>query len=285
MRTRRHSFHAERDPVRLAASRGAFAFGAAAAAAALASAGLVYWIGVSEDRSLSAGRELAAPPARRIYASPKPDARQVVRAYDQLRDVYADRGMSGVVRFARDCADGLRTDPRVLDFCLAFDIYAASLGGDDADVDLDVRAWQAQARGRDLTLARRALPPDQDAAARLAEVRGLARQASLAATIAPAPNAAQTAAAAAEACRRRVAVAQGVVCASPALRDADHRMRVAYNQALAEGAAPRRLARDQARFRAAVKAASPDRAAIARLYKRRTHALEVLVRRMQISDD
>ena len=62
-------------------------------------------------------------------------------------------------------------------------------------------------------------------------------------------------------------------------------MRLAYRRALAAGASPRRLAREQARFHAAVNAAAPDRPAIARLYHRRTRALEKLARPRRASAD
>jgi hypothetical protein len=62
-------------------------------------------------------------------------------------------------------------------------------------------------------------------------------------------------------------------------------MRVVYRRALATGADPRKLARDQARWRAAVNAAAPSRAAVARLYHRRTRALQAQVRRQQPPTD
>ena len=284
---------AERRGLRLGVALGA-------AAAALVSAGLVYWIGAGEDRGMSSPQRLAAPPARTAYASAKADAGQVLRAYDQVQDIYAEQGTNGVVGFSRSCAASLRSDPGVLDFCLAFDSFAAALGGEDAAA----RDWWAQAEARDLAMARSVLPPGQDPAARLAQVRALTRQASLEAPGAEAPAAGAPAAAApppetarphsspaapaaasprprpanaAAPCRQRATPGQRAVCASPALREADPRMRLAYRRALAAGASPRRLARDQARFHAAVNAAAPDRAAIARLYHRRTRALEKVV--------
>lgn len=272
-----------------------------ASAAAVVSAGLVYWIGSQGDSTLS-----GAPPApvRRAYAPAKPDAGQVVRAYEQLQEIYADQGASGVASFARSCADSLTSDPGALDFCVAFDIYAASVTGDDELA----RTWRADAEVRDLALARAALPPAQDPAARLTQIRALARQASLqdpdlaapaqnpGSQAKPAPakspstrstSSARPAAvktmstrtarqAAVNACRSRATAAQRTVCASPALRQADQRLRIAYRRALAAGANPQRLARDQTSFRAAVNAAAPDRVAVERLYYRRTRALETL---------
>lgn len=275
-----------------------------ASAAAVVSAGLVYWIGSQGDPALS-----GAPPApvRRAYAPAKPDAGQVVRAYEQLQEIYADQGPSGVASFARSCADSLTSDPGALDFCVAFDIYAASVTGDDELA----RTWRADAEVRDLALARAALPPAQDPAARLTQIRALARQTSLQdpdLAAAPAqnpgsqgkpppaksPSARSTSSArpasvkttstrtarqaTIEACRRRATAGQRTVCASPALRQADQRLRIAYRRALAAGANPQKLARDQTSFRAAVNAAAPDRVAVERLYYKRTRALETLAR-------
>lgn len=295
------AFERDRPPARPRGRRLGVAAGAAAAA--LVSAGLVYWISTGEDHSLSDAEPAKTATAQPAYAPARADAGQVARAYEQLQEIYADQGTTGVMGFARSCADSLRADPGVLDFCLAFDIYAASLEGEDPQA----RAWQAQAGARDLALARSVLPPGQDAAARLAQVRELARQTSLEAPpapeaaapgqpvqpAAPAPpatgtpaTAAPTAAAAAKpvhagqrACRQRATAAQRTVCASPALREADRRLRLAYRRALAAGVDPRRLAHDQARFRAAVNAAAPNRAAVARLYHHRTRALELQVRK------
>lgn len=264
-----------------------------ASAAAAVSAGLVYWIGSQGDSALSTP---PPPPAQRAYAPAEADAGQVGRAYEQLQEIYAGQGASGVASFARSCADSLSSDPGALDFCVAFDIYAASVAGDDEMA----RAWRASADVRDLALARAALPPTQDPEARIVQIRALARKASLqdpnlAAVAAPkpAPNRAHSAGRAGvrsasagtarhaevNACRSPATAAQRTVCASPALRQADQRLRIAYRRALAAGANPRRLAQDQSSFREAVNAAAPDRVAVERLYYRRTRALETLARR------
>lgn len=143
-----------------------------ASAAALISAGLVYWISSDGDPTL---KRLGHAPAAPAYAPPKADPAQVVRAYEQLQDVYADRGPDGVAGFARGCARSLAADPGALDFCIAFDIYAGSLVGDDAIA----RAWRATSEDRELALARAALPPGGDAVARVAQIRRLARETSL----------------------------------------------------------------------------------------------------------
>lgn len=150
--------------------------------AVLAAAGLTYWVTAGDEAILSAVRPILSevrpaprPSGTRGYAPPRPDAGQVARAYGQLREIYAERGAPGVVSFARSCAESLATDPRVLDFCVAFDIYAVSLTGDDEDAV----AWRVGADERDLALARIALPPAEDPAARLAEIRELALKASL----------------------------------------------------------------------------------------------------------
>jgi len=280
-----------------------------AVAAGLASAALVYWIGASQDPTLSSAPP-AAGAAPTAHAPLRPDPEQVVRAYQQVQETYAEQGPPGVARFARACAANLAADPGTLDFCIAFDIYAAALTGPEA---ADAGAWRAEAATRDLALVRAVLPPGQDPAARLAAIGALARQTSLAAPEAsepqaapppprPAPpasppqavrTAARSHAVAAKsaarassriaACRRRAIAAQRTVCASPALRQADQRLRVAYRGALAAGLNPRRLARDQARFRASVNAAAPNRNAVARLYKQRIRALESKGRRRRSS--
>jgi hypothetical protein len=272
-----------------------------AVAAALASLGLAYWISGSEDRSLPFGT--APTPALRVYAPLEPDAGQVARAYGQLQEIYAEHGLAGVTAFSRACAAGVTSNPGMLDFCLAFDIYADSLEADDEAA----RAWQTHAGQRDLALTQSVLAPGQDAGARMAAVGLLARQASLAApevvappapTQASAPPAAkpavpsaaarktaaarQTAAARARAvaaCRKRGPPARRVVCPSPALRQADLRMRRAYQRAAASGVDSHRLASDQARWRAQVNAAAPNRAAVARLYARRTATLQAQAKR------
>jgi len=287
-----------------------------ASAAAVASAGLVLWVSSSDDRSLSLSHppEPAARPAAHAAMQAQPD--QVRRAYEQMEEVYGDRGFAGVMAFTKACANELKSNPEMLDFCLAFDIYASSLQGDDtAD-----RAWQADGLMRDLALAQAALPPGTDAGARVERVRQLTRYPGAAApevvaTLPPPPAAAAApetraaapprAAAAARPvganavkpvrtksarvvarpsgarahCVARGTAAQRLVCASPKLRAADRRMRTAYGQALKAGVDPRRLARDQARWRRQVNAAASNRAAVARLYQRRTHSLEVLARR------
>ncbi|HKR88318.1 MAG TPA: hypothetical protein VJS38_09090 [Phenylobacterium sp.] len=142
-----------------------------ASTAALISVGLAYWIGGGGDRTLTRF-DHAPPPA---YAPSQADPGQVVRAYEQLKQVYADRGAAGVADFAHGCGQSLASNPRALDFCLAFDVYAASLMGDDEIA----RAWRSNAAERQLALARVALPPTEDPVARVARVRTLARQTSL----------------------------------------------------------------------------------------------------------
>lgn len=331
MRPRRSPQHLDPDhtPSRTAAGLGA-ALGAGAAA--LISAGLVYWIGSGGDPTLKRIGHASPTPA---YAPSEPDAGQVVRAYEQLKEIYAARGAAGVAGFARGCAQSLTVDPSALDFCIAFDIYAASVIGDDETA----RAWRANATARDLALARAALAPTADPVVRLARIREFARQVSLRdpdltqlqAKARPAPHrtgprparrvakpaaepadpsldqpAAQVAAAtaaeakparpavvnkppvnravakrppaaaAAEGCGRKVTAGERAVCASPALRQADAELQAAYRKAVAAGANPIQLAREQARFRRSVNAAAPDRVALERLYYQRTRDLEGL---------
>jgi hypothetical protein len=263
-----------------------------------ASAGLAWW-SVSGDVTTpqpdSAPRitaPAAPPPAPKASASPAADAAQVDRAYDAVREVYADGGADGLVQFSSYCAQSLRADPQVLDFCLAFDLYATPVVGSAGDAN--AQAWFHEAPARGLAAARAALPAGADADGRLDAVRRLARRASAAApaTAKPAarvraPAAPKAAAArprakpavASRPCRLRSTPVERVLCASPALQKTDRRLQRAYGQALASGADRRRLARDQAHFRVSLNAASPDRAAVAKLYERRIGELRQLARR------
>lgn len=141
-----------------------------ACAAAVASAGLAYWIGSAGDPTFKRpGHE------RPTYAPSEADAGQVVRAYQQVQDVYAKQGRTGVAGFARGCSGSLSADPAALDFCVAFDIYATSLMGEGERA----QALRASATERELGLVRTALAPSEDPVARLARIRDLARSASL----------------------------------------------------------------------------------------------------------
>jgi hypothetical protein len=252
-----------------------------AAAAALASAGLVFWISGAQDPTLSAAPPPADAPAAASAPRPRPpqrvDAGQVALAYRELQQVYAEKGLAGVTRFSADCARRIETDPRLLDLCLAFDTYGQALDGDDPVA----RAWRAAAPQRDLALARAALPPGEDAVARLEAVRRLAWRAGApdegtekAAASAAAPHAQRVRQA--PSCGDRPTAVQRLVCETPALRRAEAKMRAAYRRALAHGANARLLARDQAQWRARLEAAPADRAGVARRYHRRTAILQGL---------
>src|SRR5205085_6816198 len=91
-----------------------------------------------------------------------------------------------VRRSAEICAGSLASNPRVLDYCLAFSLYADALepGRDHADARL--------------AMARQALPPQSDPQARLAEVGALTRTltgSAPAAAAGAAPGSSRTAAA------------------------------------------------------------------------------------------
>ncbi|MDB5465281.1 MAG: hypothetical protein JWQ46_43 [Phenylobacterium sp.] len=301
--------------------RAGVVFGALAAAAA--SLALAWWLGVDDNRQLARtaptpGPSSSRPSPERSYAG-APDAAQVGRAYEQVRDVYADRGAAGLVQFSRTCGESLRADPRVLDFCLAFDMYAgpvAASGGADAEA----RAWFADGAARRLTETRASLPPGADVAGRLAAVQRLMRDASRVASpgvtaeargrpVRPAvrtatakarsvarhvarpitsrrPHAASVRAAAISGrapgptrCRLRSTPADRTVCANPSLQASDRRMQAAYRAALASGANRARLTRDQARWRLALNRAAPSRAAVGALYESRIRELRAMAAR------
>jgi len=277
-----------------------------AMAAALASAGLVYWISAAGDSTLGGARALRDEPATApAHAPVHADAGEVIRAYEKLQQIYADAGAVEVARSARSCAQALSIHPQSLDFCVAFNLLAADIAPGAAPADAD----------QQLALVRAALPPGVDAAGRLAQLRALTRQASLQIPAGPtapsqlarggpakpdgaqervaaktAPHSVKAASArtastkaavtkAAAACRRRAPAAPRTVCGSASLRTADARLRATYQRAAAAGVSPSRLGREQRWFRRAVQDAAPDRAAVARLYAKRTRQLQSQAKR------
>ncbi|MDB5446555.1 MAG: hypothetical protein JWQ97_1872, partial [Phenylobacterium sp.] len=158
---------APREPVRLGTAMGA-------GAAALCSVALAIWAG-------SGGREVgphATSPVRPTppvaFAAPNPDTGQVRQAYAQLRDVYGEKGIRGVVDFSDACRRSVAAAPSQLDFCLAFALDAAALGAGSGD--RFVKSWSERVVPEQLALIRSALPPGADAAGRLAAVQQLTRR-------------------------------------------------------------------------------------------------------------
>lgn len=144
---------------------------------ALAASAVLAWWAANPERS-------AAPPAPAVpahasapvqplrYASDEPDPAQVKQAYTEVQKAFTERGGPALVEISLSCAQKTPADPRRLDYCLAFDVYAAEIvhGAPDAADQAD---WFEQAPDRDLALARSVLPEDVDAANRLAQVRAL----------------------------------------------------------------------------------------------------------------
>jgi len=274
-----------------------------------ASAGLAWWFAVPQEApsipivakpAATAGRAPATP----LPSAPvKPEEAQVRRAYDAFQDAYADGGAPGVERARQSCAQALAADPRILDYCLAFDMFAAAVSQGPPTAGADAER---------LAAARAALPSGADPARRIAEVGQLARLVSLG--DAPEPPAARAArklsrteVAAAPKPVRRLKVlkvrarpdAQGrpkarpgpspvidaclfeptaadrLVCANPRLADSDRRMRRAYEDAIAGGADRAQLDADQARWRSQRDTAS-DPARLQELYEARTRDLQDL---------
>jgi hypothetical protein len=133
-----------------------------------ASAGLAWWL-VSSQAPAPAPT-VAVRPLARLVAPAKADFTQVQRAFDAVQDAYADGGADGLAQADDDCAAALKTDARVLDYCLAFDLFASAVAPQVARGDPE---------GVRLAQARAALPPGADPAARVSQVRALMRQASL----------------------------------------------------------------------------------------------------------
>jgi hypothetical protein len=140
--------------------------------AAVASAGVAAWLGVASDqyslwergpkRTVLTGAPAGAPPRS---PGAQADEEQVRRAYLQFQDVYAEGGAAALVRFSSTCAQSLKSNPGILDYCLAFDLFSEVLAPQAAGA----------AEVRRLTLARAALPASGDPALRIAQVRGLMR--------------------------------------------------------------------------------------------------------------
>jgi uncharacterized protein YecT (DUF1311 family) len=193
----------------------------------------------------------------------------------------------------------------VLDYCLAFEMFAAAVAPPEGMAG----RWFAQGGDRRLDLARAALPDGADPALRIGQVEQLMRQASGAdlparvepvretapepkvrppprepmkvvaakrqARLAIARKAAKSPARAPapDRCARIASVAERVLCANPDIEVADARLRQAYSQALEAGADPIALARQQASWRQARDGAA-TRDAMARVYARRIEELE-----------
>lgn len=265
---------------------------AGVAAVALAAAGLGWWFS-TPNQTFFDNPEVRSAPAQAVrVATPVADPEQVRRAYEEFGLVYANSGADGLARFAESCAQSLEADGRILDFCLAFDMFASAVteGGEPA----------GEAQARRVALVQTALP-GADPDARIAEVQRLTRQASglqvaattpetapaEASTSVAAPPAAEArpirlakaqatpprkARAAGGACASRSTPADRLLCANPTLKVQERRMKEAYERALAAGADPLAIDRGQAEWRAVLSGAD-TRAELADLYARRTREL------------
>src|SRR5262249_23235808 len=134
-----------------------------ALAAIAASAGLVWWMTPPGKvaRPPTAPLAKVAPPSVTFPKAPgTPDRAQVPRAFDDVQDAYADGGAQGLAQADAYCAAALKTDGRVLDYCLAFDLYAAAVAPEIGRSEAVDSTRLAQARA--------ALPAGADPAARLA---------------------------------------------------------------------------------------------------------------------
>ncbi len=268
-----------------------------AVAAIVVSSGLAYWL--SRPEAPFANAEVLTPrPQAEILrvATPRADVEQVRRAYDEFTSVYATAGVPGLARFAESCRQSLAGDPRILDFCLAFDLFAASVQSDRATAGKDEAAH--------LAMVHAALPGEAAPDRRIAEVRRMMRQASgvpeslRAADDAPAardgvrrvslaapPPATRKRVRPAipPTCRAKPTPADRLVCADPALGAQHRRMRAAYDKALAAGADPLAIDRGQAEWRVA-RNAQGDRKALMSIYERRIWELQAAARKPQAAD-
>jgi len=151
----------------------------AALIAVAASAGLAWWL-AAPDRSAAVDAipaQAAAPPPAAApapplrYAAAEPDPDQVRRAWVDVRQTYIDGGPDALVRASQACARSTPDNPQTLDYCLAYDIYAAEVAPSDAAQGQG--GWFAGSGDRGLALARSALPDGVDAHNRLAQVAAL----------------------------------------------------------------------------------------------------------------
>jgi hypothetical protein len=134
------------------------------------SAGLVWWLAAPNAPGHGSGVVVQTTPRPQPKASATADAAQVQRAFEAVQDAYADSGAEGLARANADCEAALKGDPRVLDYCLAFALYAGAVAPELTGPDADATR---------LAVARVALPPGVDPVARLGAVRALMRTASL----------------------------------------------------------------------------------------------------------
>lgn len=267
-------------------------------AALAVSGGLAWWLTSPQAPFENRAAVQAMPaPEKILAAAPSADREQVRRAYEDFAAVYAASGPDGLARFRESCADSLKADPRIVDFCLAFDLFAEAVAAEPVP---------GKAQARRLALVQTALP-GAEPNARIEEVRRLMRQVTgvperpagsppvQKAVAAPAerrPPAGLSKASAREPvrtpprrvgaaarppalpyrCRLAATPADRLVCATPALEVQHRRMRQAYEAALAAGADPLEIDRGQAQWRVRRNGAG-DRAALGALYQRRIREL------------
>lgn len=275
-------------------------------AATAVAGGVGWWLSSPGQTYFDNPTLQTAPAAMPRAATPTADAEQVRRAYNDFGQVYAESGAGGLSRFAESCEASLRSDPRILDFCLAFGLFADTVRDPVAEPAGDAEARRA-------ALVQTALP-GADPEVRIAEVRRLMRDAAgftaaeaqveaappapegatarpVAVAAAPAvltpPRPPATAAspparlakaapprkaAAASPCGLRPTPAERLMCANPTLRIQERRMKEAYDRALKAGADPLVVDRAQAEWRD-LRNAADSRGQLADLYARRTREL------------
>lgn len=149
----------------------------AAVLAVAAAAGLGWWVSrpdrpAPEPAPVMKPLAEAAPAGPVRYAGKEPDRAQVREAYGKVRDLYGEGGPGALVQASQDCARRLPADPSRLDYCLAFDIYAADILPPD-EAQGGAGTWFHDADARATALAGAALPVFVSAEGRVGEVRAL----------------------------------------------------------------------------------------------------------------
>jgi hypothetical protein len=126
------------------------------------------WIGFGQKTGEHAPSPRQAP--RQVaYAPAEPDVALVRRAWDQVRDIYGERGVEGLLEVVEGCPSIVASRPELLDFCLAFALDSAPLI--DSSDDAMARRVSETLLPDQLTLIQSALPRGANTSKRLADVQ------------------------------------------------------------------------------------------------------------------
>jgi uncharacterized protein YecT (DUF1311 family) len=129
----------------------------------------------AQEEEASAAERFDIKQTREEYRAPDRDA--VAQAYAKAGEVYQAEGVSGLARYGLQCFRVLeeRSSYRQLDYCIAFDAFAAAMnqrvaGGQPAPPD----SYFGQTAERHMAVAEAVMGPEGDASARLTDLRRIA---------------------------------------------------------------------------------------------------------------